>query len=151
MKLRVSREVQDVHVPAIRFAESFARNRLRYWGYKQKWNITVSVKRYRNPWGIRGYAGSAYSPCKGSGVVRLRLAVAQQMLPHEHEYARFKNMPAFTLWNRIESTVYIAAHEFAHIIGFDGDKQGEIGACKFGYEAVIAWRDRQYDHPACII
>ena len=60
-------------------------------------------------------------------------------------------MPTFDMAGGIESIIYLAAHEFGHLLGWPGDKAGETACCKFGYAAAEAWRERQYDDPACLI
>lgn len=151
MRLTVSKVVaHDVQGP-FQFAEGFAKAKLHSLGYN-RWDTKVKVSRrtYASA-GWRGYDGRARRTSKVRGLGRVFIFLADNLPPHEHVYPRFKDMPIFTLWNKTESLIYIAAHEFGHIVGWPGGKDGEIACCKFGYAAVQAWRDRQYEHPACLI
>lgn len=147
MKLQLAKNLRLSEATAsyIKFAERFARMRLRRWGYKNPWSVTMKL-------GLsdcgRGYSGRAWGR-RGTGVAKVKLA--NRIEPHVHVYPRFQNMPTFTLWNRAEAVVYIVAHELGHIIAPWRNKDGERACCLFGYEAVQAFRDRQYDHPACLI
>lgn len=147
MRLKVSNTVKHNPREPFQFAADFAARRLRELGYP--WlNVTVNCKWTRLKG--RGYSGNALmTRRRGHGRITIRLG--DELPPHEHRYARFKDMPSFTIWNKIESMVYIAAHEFGHIMGWPGGKDGEISCCKFGYAAVQAYRERQYESPACII
>ncbi len=94
----------------------------------------------------RGYCGRAWIKSR-----KVLLRFAPKLPPHVHRYAKFNEMPCFELSGGIESMIYVAAHEFKHLQGVKGDKVGEKICCKFGYAAVEAWRNRQYESPACLI
>lgn len=142
MKLKVSRNVKHSMEP-VRFAYGFAQARARSWGKKLN---GVGVRVTSMTQYDRGYSGRAFLRSE-----RILVRLAPVLAPHEHRYPKFQDMPTFRMWGQHESIVYIAAHEFGHIIGYGSGKAAEIACCKFGYEAVQAWRDRQYEHPACII
>jgi hypothetical protein len=154
MKLQISKNVVHSCEPSIKFAYQFTQAACRRMGKKPISKTTVQVRAGRSypaSWtergqSPRGYWGRAY---KGRNLVILHLCPS--LPPHVHEYARYKNMPNFVINGGSESIVYLAAHEFGHILGWPGDKAGEIACCKFGYEAVMAWRERQYSCPTALI
>lgn len=140
---------------AIQFAEALAKKRLQSHG-EWTWNVTVIFRqpppqRTAHVPDNKGYWGRACSPGNARGKGWVKLYVCQHLPPHAHEYVRYKGMPNFYIAGGLESIVYLAAHEFGHIIGWDGDKAGETSCCWFGYEAVMAWRERENLSPACLI
>lgn len=145
MRISISKAVShDVRVP-VRFAFNFAAKRAKQLG--KKFNPHVNVTSC-NADGrcFRGYWGRAFTHRN-----EVLLRFGSRLPAHEHRYARYQDMPTFELAGGCESIVYLAAHEFGHILGWPGDKCGEIACCKFGYAAVVAWREQQYEHPACLI
>jgi hypothetical protein len=152
MRVKKSDKVEVPIEGALVFAESMAKRQLRSWGFSN-WRVKVRVTsaNWDPMWQGRGYSGRAWRWSRGRGRVLIRISPKHIDTAHVHVYPKFQNMPAFTIWNRFESMVYIAAHEFGHIMGYDGTKDGEAACCRFGYAAVEAWRDRQCDHPACLI
>lgn len=144
MTIKVSKAVKrEVTVP-VRFAYEFAQRRAQSLG-KSIAKAQVRVLPYRLD-SVRGYRGRA-----GMSSKRVLLRFSQNLPGHLHTYARYKNMPTFWLGGGDESVVYVAAHEFGHLIGWPGDKAGEAACCRFGYSAVQAWRDRELESPACLI
>lgn len=145
MKLKISKNVSRNVESEIQFAFEFAARRAKRLG-KNISKTTIEVTRGASGACFRGYWGRAF---QRQGRILMRFA--DKLPPHRHEYARFQNMPTFEMAGGSESVVYLAAHELGHILGWGGDKIGEIACCKFGYEAVMEWRDQQYNSPACLI
>lgn len=142
MRIKLSKNVPDSVIAPIAFAFQFAQARAKSLGKRFNPSIQVTACRLWD----RGYRGRA-----SRGRNRVLLRFARRLPAHTHKYARYANMPCFDLAGGSESVVYLAAHEFGHIIGYPGDKTGEIAACKFGYAAVEAYREQQYLSPACLI
>lgn len=143
MRINFSSNVGRDWTPEISFAFEFAKAKAKSLGKQFNPAIQVTSCTDRG----RGYRGRAFL----YGRSRVLLRLAKELPPHRHRYARYSDMPCFDLAGGSESVVYLAAHEFGHIIGWPGDKAGETACCKFGYSAVEAWRERQYEHPACMI
>jgi len=146
MKLKISNNIGRNIRPAVEFAFKFAQAKARSLG-KSIASVKVEATSCNaDGFSFRGYWGRAWRRD-----MRVLLRIADVLPPHQHRYAKFQDMPTFEIGGGDESIVYLAAHEFGHLIGWSGDKAGEIACCKFGYAAVEAWRDRQYEHPACLI
>ena len=146
MKIKISKAVSRDVRPAIEFAFKFAQAKAKSLGKNIAKAQAVVTSCNSDGNCFRGYWGRAWP-----GQMRVLLRIGPLLPPHQHRYAKFQNMPCFDMAGGDESVVYLAAHEFGHLIGWAGDKAGEISCCKFGYAAVEAWRDRQYQCPACLI
>lgn len=138
---KISKNVKHDMAPAW-FAYEFAKAQAKAWGLPWKCSaIVTSLAQWD-----RGYGGRAW-PWRKKILVRL----APKLNPHVHIYPKFADMPAKYLAGGAESIVYIFAHEFRHILGGGSGKAAEIAACNFGYAAVEAWREQQYNCPTCLI
>ena len=143
-RLKIKKSPNVKHdLRGVKFAYQFARARAQSWGKKLD---GCEARITSTNCGYWGFCGRAWKYQR-----RVLLRLGKHLPPHLHVYPRFKEMPTFWLWGGDESIVYLAAHEFGHLIGWGHGKHAEIAACKFGYEAVEAWRSEQYDHPACLI
>lgn len=143
MKWNISKNVKHNLAPA-EFAYEYAKSFAKKMGLP--WKVRVKVTNMTSDG--RGYCGRACGD-KGNGRILVRLA--DKLPNHVHRYNAFADMPSRYLSGQSESIVYIFAHEFGHIIGYGSGKAAEIACCKFGYAAVDAWRERQYNDPACLI
>lgn len=143
MKIVKSPKVKHDLSP-IKFAYGFIQTKAKRWGKSPLNGVTVHVT--NTNCGGRNYCGRAF---RTRDEVLIR--VGQQLPAHLHVYPLFKGMPQFWLWGGAESIVYIAAHELGHLIRSGHGRVEEIACCKLGYEAVEAWRNRQYEHPDCLI
>lgn len=137
----VSRNVKHDLAPA-RFAFEFAKAQAKEWGIS--WRCGIKVTSLTSDG--RGYSGRAFTLSK-----RILVRLAPTLPPHVHRYQRFRDMPEMHLLGGPESIVYIFAHEFRHILGGGSGKDAEKACCRFGYAAVEAWREQQYNDPACLI
>jgi len=61
--------------------------------------------------------------------------------PKTETYYRFDNMPRYTVFSDIEAAIHLAAHEFRHVAGADGDRAGEVACERAGGRAVSEYRD----------
>lgn len=139
---RISRAVKHNLAPAY-FAYEFAKAKAKSFGLP--WRCKVKIESTARP-GI--WYGHAYGK-KGIGRIFCRFNHAIQ--PSDHQDWRFKNQPRYSMWGTEEVICFLFAHEFGHVIGWDGDKAGEMACNQFGYDCVIAYRARQYQSPAALI
>lgn len=131
--------------PAV-FAFDYARRRAKSLGLKWRVRVKVGVCKYPGWW--RGHAGGR------RGIGQIWIAMNHKLNgPCIHVDRRYsaKNQPGHYLWGIPDTMCYLMAHECGHVIGYGGDKYGEMACNKFGEECVQAWRDRQYQHPTCLI
>lgn len=63
--------------------------------------------------------------------------------PLKATYPKFKDMPEYFLNSWREVVVHLAAHEFAHLTGYSGRKQGEMMCEMISWDAVDAYRKEQ--------
>jgi hypothetical protein len=63
--------------------------------------------------------------------------------PVKLTYPRYKDMPVYEARNWREIIVHLAAHEFAHLAGCDGNKDGEMKCEMAAWDAIDAYRKRQ--------
>lgn len=128
--------------PAV-FAFDYAKSRAKKLGLRWRVRVKVGVCKYRGWW--RGHASGR------RGLGEIWIAMNHQIDPMEHVDNRFSNQPRHYLWGVPDTMCYLMAHECGHIIGYDGDKAGEMACNNFGLECVKAWRDREHQSPACLI
>jgi hypothetical protein len=140
LKLKVSSRVKH-DLRGVHFAYNFAKQRAKQFG-KTLNGATARIIRS----GCGAYYGKAW---QYRNVVKL--AFPDKLPPILERYPRFSDMPSFWLWGGSESIVYLAAHEFGHLVYAGHGKVAERAVSYFGFEAVRAWRDEQYNHPACLI
>lgn len=125
------------------FAWGFAKAKARSLGLKWRVSVRLGSTAINGRW-----YGHAYGK-RGRG--RIRCWVNHNLPIDEHIDHRYKNQPPYLLWGASETICFLLAHEFGHVIGYGGDKAGEMACNKFGFSAVQAWRARQYNDPACLI
>lgn len=109
MRIQESKSVPHDMRP-VKFAYRFAQRRAIKFGRKLKDTL---VRVNLTNCGGRGYGGHA-KPWRNEVLLRF----GKRLPAHVHEYARFSNMPTFWISGREESIVYLAAHEFGHLIGW---------------------------------
>jgi hypothetical protein len=84
--------------------------------------------------------------CRGmAGTIRclLRIGYGERTWPVKLNYWRYKDMPEYEARNWREMFVHIAAHEFAHLTGYDGNKAGEEMCELTAWDAIDAYRKNQ--------
>jgi hypothetical protein len=128
--------------PLIAFALDFANQFARKWGKKP---LRPTFKVQRSRWSRSGRApiNSRY----GKVLLRMNPKLSNGV----EQYPKFKEMPTMYLTGYEERMIHLAAHELRHLLGADGTRDGEVACERFGFAAVVAWREREYESPACLI
>lgn len=105
--------------------------------------ITLWVRHTR----VRGlYAGCA---TYGGGIVILRFNSVLPPVWHYYAGNRARQLEVgFPLWGGEETALYTVAHELCHALY---GLRNEVTCDQFAYQVVQAWRDRQFENPACLI
>jgi hypothetical protein len=89
----------------------------------------------------RGYRGRAWGRrC----LLRLgHPSIYQMAFPKPLNYWRYKDMPEYAVNSWEEIIVMIAAHEFAHLTGYDGNKDEEHSCEIVAWDAIDAYRKQK--------
>jgi len=140
---KVQPAVKHDLTPAV-FAWEFVKARAKHFGLP--WKVSVSL-------GNTEISGRWYGHAYGrGGRGKIKCWINHKLPISERQDPRYKkDQPWHLLWGNAETICYLFAHEFGHVLGYGGDKAGEMSCNNLGWEAVQAWRGRQYDHPACLI
>lgn len=128
-----------------KFAFDFAKARAKRFGLKWKVRVLVGVCRYQGWW-----RGHAYGK-RGRGSIWIAMNHKIDPMIHvDRRYAK-RGQEGHYLWGVPDTMCYLMAHECGHVIGYGGDRDGEIACNRFANECVEAWRDQQHQSPACLI
>lgn len=125
------------------FAYQYSKTFAKGLGLRFKARVRVGVCKYTGWW--RGHAWGK----RGRG--HIWIAMNHKIDPHESIDKRFANQPGYWLFGIQDTMCFLMAHECGHVIGYGGDKAGEMACNSLGYRAVQAWRERECEHPACMI
>jgi len=134
------------NLASAQFAYGFVRAFAKRLGLR--WRVRVFIQSCKRS---GCWYGHAYGR-RGRGRIVCRVNHSLPVMEHrEWRYRDKEAQPSHILWGAPETICFLLAHELGHIVGYGGDKAGEMACNRLAREAVDAWREVQYEHPACLI